>query len=250
MRYVVFRHGENRNHRDGTRVATDSARSFIHAGKVGIQIAGVAAPSGDFFSGSGDFAKGFCVIRNVRDDNQHVHAKLICQIFRCGDRHARGRDAFDGGIIREIDKRNRLFNCARLSKIADEEIRFFKRDADRGKHDGEILIRAKHPCLARNLRGEVSMRQAGAGEHRQFLSANQRVEPVDRGDTRLNELAGVISRGGVHGRTVDVQVLFRNQRRPFVDGLAHAVKDSAEHIGSNVQLNALAEKSCLRGADL
>ena len=47
--------------------------------------------------------------------------------------------------------------------------------------------------LAGDLRGEARVRQAGAGEDGQLLPADERVEQVDGGDARLDELVGIVA---------------------------------------------------------
>ena len=93
------------------------------------------------------------------------------------------------------------------------------------------------------------MRQTAAGEHGQFLSAHERVKSVDRGNTGLNELGRVVARSRVHCRSVDVHVLFRDQRWTAVLRLAHAVKYASEHVGRNVELDGMAEESCFAVGD-
>ncbi|MPN22005.1 hypothetical protein SDC9_169388 [bioreactor metagenome] len=153
MGYVVLRHGKNWNHCDGTGVVANSARAFIHARKIGIEIARIAAATWHLFSRGGNFAQGLRVVGDIRNDDEHMHTKLISQVFRRGDRHTWGCNALNRRIVREVDERYRFFNCAGLAKVADEKVGFFKRDADGGEDDRKLLIRTKHLCLTRNLRG-------------------------------------------------------------------------------------------------
>ena len=90
------------------------------------------------------------------------------------------------------------------------------------------------------------MRQAGRREDRQLLAADKGVQAVDGGNTGLDKLCRVGAGCRVHRQAVDVAVLFGEDRRAAVDGLAHAVKDAAEHILAHTQLQRVAEEADLR----
>ena len=68
-------------------------------------------------------------------------------------------------------------------------------------------------------------------------------------DARLNKLGRIVARGRIHGRAIDIQMLFGDQRRAIVHGLAHAVEYAAEHIGRNIELDGFAQKARLGIAD-
>ena len=74
------------------------------------------------------------------------------------------------------------------------------------------------------------MGKTGAGEDRQLLAADKRVQAVDRGNAGLDKFVRVIARGGVHRQTVDVLHLGGQNLRPAVLRVAHAVEDAAKHI--------------------
>ena len=249
MRDVLFRHGQDRDHRNGALVVTDTSRAFIHRCKVGVHIAGIAAASRDFLTRCGHLAERFRIVRDIRDDNEHVHPEVIRKILCRGNRHTGCCDTLDRRIVRKVDKRDCTLDGAGLAEIADEEVCFFKRNADSGKHDRKFLVGAEHLCLTRDLRGEVCVRQTGSGEHRQLLSADKCIQAVDRGNTRLYKLGRIVARSGVHRRAIDVQMLLGNQRRAVIHRLAHAVEHAAQHIGRNVQLDGLSEKTGFGVAD-
>ena len=106
MRFVVFRHGQNGDLRDRSALSLYPAGTFVHGRKVGIQISGVTPSTRNFLSRSGNFAKRFAVIGDIGDDNQNVHAEVICQIFRRSERHFRRGDTLDGGVVRQVGKQN------------------------------------------------------------------------------------------------------------------------------------------------
>ena len=76
-----------------------------------------------------------------------------------------------------------------------------------------------HLSLTGYLGRKVCVGQAGAGEHRQLLAAYQRIQAVYCGNAGLYELVGVVPRGGVYGRAVDVQPLFGYGSAPPSMGL-------------------------------
>ena len=89
------------------------------------------------------------------------------------------------------------------------------------------------------------MRQTGAGEHGQLLTAHERVQAVDGGNARLNELGRIVARCGVHRVAIDVKALFGNQRGAIVLRAAHAIEHAAEHIGRHGQLDGAAKETRL-----
>ena len=89
------------------------------------------------------------------------------------------------------------------------------------------------------------MRHTGAGENRQFLSADKRIQPVDCGNSRLNKFGGIVSRGGIYRRAVYIKRFFGDYFGTAVNNLAHTGKNTSEHIGRNAELNSVTEKTHL-----
>ena len=87
------------------------------------------------------------------------------------------------------------------------------------------------------------MGQTGSGEYGELLTSDEGVQSVDGGNAGLNELCGICSRSGVHGQTVYVTVRLGKYLRTVVDGLTHSVKDTAEHILGNAQLQRVTQKT-------
>ena len=244
VRLVVFGHRKNWDLRNRAFFPVDSSRAFVKRRKVGVQITGIAAATGHFFSCGGDFAQGFGVVRNIRRDDKHVHALFKRKIFRCGQCHTRRCDTFDRGIVCKVDEKHRAFDCACFSEIGDKEIRFFKCDTDSGENDGEFAVAVQNFRLSCDLRRKFRMGKSRYAEHRQFLSPDKGVKPVDCADARLNEFVGIIARGGVYGLTVYVKSVFGDNGRAAVTGIADTVEDAAEHIFGHRKFHALAQKSC------
>ena len=77
------------------------ARSYMR-GKVGVQVAGIAAAAGDFLACGGDLAQRLGVVGDIGQDDQDVHALLKRQILRGGQRHTRRGDTLDGRVVRQV----------------------------------------------------------------------------------------------------------------------------------------------------
>src|SRR5690606_31743646 len=63
------------------------------------------------------------------------------------------------------------------------------------------------------------------------LAAHQRVETVNRGDARFDEVVGRVTRHGVNGGTADFHFLLGHNRGQAVDGNAGAVETAADYVG-------------------
>ena len=87
------------------------------------------------------------------------------------------------------------------------------------------------------------MRKTRAGEDRQLLPAHEGIEPVDGGDARLDELVGIVARGGIHRKPVDIAVLVGKDLRTAVDRLTHSVEDATEHIARYGKLQRMTEEA-------
>ena len=91
------------------------------------------------------------------------------------------------------------------AEFLNEELRFLKRNTDGGEDDSEVRrVVAQNLRLTRDLRGKLRVGKTGAGEDRQLLAADKRVQAVDRGNAGLDKFVRVIACGGVHRKTVDV----------------------------------------------
>jgi len=157
-----------------------------------------------------------------------VHVFFKCQIFSGGQSHARGGDALDRGVVGKIDKEDGTVDGAGLLEALDEEVGLFKGDAHGGKHDREGLLRADNLGLARDLRGELGMRQAGRREDRQLLAADQRGQSVDGGNAGVDVVTGIFPHARIQRHAVDVQPHIRFNRSETVDRTADSVEGASE----------------------
>ena len=243
MSLVIFRHGQDRNHGNGAGLASLATRALIHGCKVGIHITRITAASRNFLAGCGDFAKRIRIVCDVRQDDKDMHIFLKCQIFRCREGHARCGNTLDGRVIGEVDEQHRPVNRPGFLKRFLEEIRFFERDAHRGKHNSKLLIRSADPGLARDLRSQLCMRQAGCGEDRKLLASDQRIQAVDGGNTGLDELGRIRAGCRIHRQAVDVHALLWQDLRSPVDRPAEAVEYAAQHVLGYAQLHRTAQEA-------
>ena len=242
---VILRHSQDGNHGDGAGTAHLAPGTLIHGGKVGIQVAGIAAAPRNLLACRGHLAQCLGVVGDVGHDDQHVHIAVERQVLSGSQRHTRRGDTLNGGVRRQVDKQHGAVDGTGAAEVGDKEIRFLKGNADSGEHDGKAAVGAAHLCLPRNLGGKVGVRQTGAGEDGQFLPAHQRIQSVDGGYTRLNELGGVVAGGGVDGGAVDIQRLLRQDGGTVVDDLPHAVEHAPQHMLGHRQLNAVSGETHL-----
>ena len=122
-----------------------------------------------------------------------MHSLFVRQIFCRCQCHFRRCDTFNRRVIRQIHEQHSALDSARPAEVADKVIRFLIGDADSAENDGEAVALAQHARLTRNLRRQLCVRQTRAGEHRQLLPANQRVQTVNGGNARLDKFTTVIA---------------------------------------------------------
>ncbi len=242
VRFVVLGHRENRNLRDRPLLAFDPACTLVDRGEVGVEIAGVTPPAGDLSAGSGDLAKRLAVVREVDQDDQHVHVLLVGQVLGRRERHTGQRNPLDRRVIRKVHEQDGALDGAGPPKVRDEELGFLEGDSHGGKDHRELLAGLEHFGLTGDLGRDPGVGKTRAREEREFLSPDQRIEEVDRGDPRLDEFVRVVPGEGVHGVAVHVQVLLRDDGRPIVDRAAEPVKDPPQHIDGDTELHAFAEE--------
>ena len=175
-----------------------------------------------------------------------MHALLKGQIFRGGEGHAGCGDTLHGGVVGQVGKEHGAVDGAGTAELLHEEVGLLKGDADGGEDHGEIArVVPQHLGLAGDLGRQGRVRQAGAGENGQLLSAHQGVQAVDGGNAGLNKLVGVVPGGRVHGQAVDVPELLGQDLRSAVDGTAHAVEHPPQHVAGYAQLQRVAQKTDL-----
>jgi len=173
--FIIFRHGQDRNQRNGAFLAFLASGTLIKGSKVGVHVAGISAASGDFLAGGGNFTQCVRIVCNVRHDDKNVHVFLKGKIFCRRQCHARCCNALDGWIICKVDKQDGPVNSTSLSKALDKEIGFLKSNTHCSEHNGKRFSRSDYCCLPCNLRRELRMGQAGSRKNRKLLPADKRI---------------------------------------------------------------------------
>ena len=165
MGWVLSSSGIVRNgdHRDGAVLADLTPRALVHRRKVGVEVARIAAASGDLLLRRADLAQRLGVVRDIRQDDEHVHPAVEGEILRGGERHARRCDTLNGGVVGKVREEHRAVDGAGALEFVDEVLRLFKCDADGGEHDGKVALAVQHLCLPRGSARQAALRQARAG---------------------------------------------------------------------------------------
>ena len=114
---VVLGHGEDGDEGDGAGLAQLTAGPLVDGGQVGIEVAGIAAAAGDLLFRRADLAQGFCVVRDIRQNDEHVHTAVEGEIFCGGQRHARRRDTLDRGVVGKVREQHRAVDGAGALKL-------------------------------------------------------------------------------------------------------------------------------------
>ena len=172
-----------------------------------------------------------------------MHPAVEGKVLRAGKGEAGRCDTLDGGVVCKVGEEHRALDGARAAEFLRKVLRLLEGNADGGEDDGELALARAHLGLTGDLRGELRVGQAAHAEHGQLLAAHEGVEAVDGGDTRLDELVGVVARGGIDGLAVDVHHLFGEHGLSPVAGVAHAVKDAPEHIARDGEFLRVTQKA-------
>ncbi len=243
MGFVILRHGEDGQEGDRALLPFNPAGPLVNGGQVGIEVARVTATPRHFFPSGGDLAKGFRVIGHIREDYQNMHLQVKGEVFRGGHRHPRGGVPLNGRVIGQVDKERRPLNSAGPPEIADEVVGLFKGDPHGGKDHGKLFFRSQNLGLPCDLCRQAGMGQARAGKDRQFLATDQGVQPVNGGDPCLDKLRRVVPGIRVHRGAVNIQPPLGDDGRGAVLGPSQTVKDPAQNLRGNAQLNTFPEEA-------
>ena len=135
---VVLGHGENGYHSDRAFLAYAASCALIHRCKVGVEVAGIAAASGNFLLRSRNLTQSLCIVGNVRKDYKNVHILFKRQILSGGKRHARRCDTLNCRVVSEVCEKNGSVNSACAAELLYEVFRLLEGDADSGKNNGEV----------------------------------------------------------------------------------------------------------------
>jgi len=226
---VVVRHGEDGHLGNGAGPVHKNTGALVERGQVTVEIPGVPLPAGHLPALRGEFAERLAVVGHIRHDDQHVHIPVEGQELGQRQGHARGHDALHGRVIGEVQEHRRVRERAGFRKGGAEELGVVVLDAHGTKDDGKALVARGDARLAGDLGGQFVVRQPSAGEHRQFLPADEGVHAVDGGDARHDEVARIGAPGGVDRRAVHVPAILGDGRGDAIHRLAEAVQHPPEH---------------------
>ena len=169
-----------------------------------------------------------------------MHILLKCQVFCRGQRHTRCCNTLNRRVIGQVDEHDASVNGTCFTEALHKEVCLLKGDTHGREYNGERLTGTAHLCLTRNLCGQVGVGQTGCGEDRKLLSADQCIQSIYGRDAGLDKLLRIASGCRIHGKAVDIHTLFRQDVGAAVNGLAHAVKHTAEHILGHAQFHGTA----------
>ena len=177
-----------------------------------------------------------------------MHAEIERKIFgqrQCG---AWRNQTFDGRIVRQRQKHRHVVQHAGFLERINEEARHVVFDAHGREHDGELDVFVQQFRLAGDLRRHAVVRQAVAGENRQFLAADKRVHQIDGRNARLDEIARIFAGVGVDRHAIHVAAFRRQRRGQTVFWTRQTVEHAAEHVLRDGNAQRFAEKTRLRVA--
>ena len=155
MCFIIFRHRQNRDHRNTSVLTVLSSCSFINRSQICIHISRISAASRNFLTSSRHFTESIRIICNVCQNNEYMHLFFKGKILCCCKRHLRSCDTFDRRIICKVNKQN----CSVKRSCFHEEVRLFKRNTHSGKHYGKVFICSKHLSLSCDLSRKLRVRQ-------------------------------------------------------------------------------------------
>ena len=191
---VIVGHGENRQLRHRAFHSPHDTCTLIDGRQLAVKITRKTFPARDFSLGGGYLTHGLSKGSHIRQNNKYMHMLLKGQIFRHGQRHLRSDETLHHRIVGQIQEHGHVVGHAALLKGMPEEVRHVMLDAHGGKNDGKLLIRVlAQRRLFYNLGGQLIMWQTVAGENRQLLSADQRCQSVDGGDSGVNIVSRVLT---------------------------------------------------------
>ena len=225
----------------------DPPGALVDFRQVRIEIARVALARGHVAAQHRHFAQGFGIGGHVGHHHQHVIVEVESEIFGGGKCRARGEQALDDRFVGEVQEDDHLVQDAALFEAFLKESGIGMRGAEGGEDDDEFgRVVAQQLGLTHDLRRDPVMRQAAAGENRQFLAAGQGIHAVDGGNAGLDEFARVGAGGGVERLAVHVATVGGNDRRSSVARQSGAVEHAAEDVARNGQLERLVRGSAPR----
>src|SRR5207244_9045627 len=248
MRHVIMWHSQDRHLCNRAFGPVKATRSFVYRGQIRVHVSRIPSPTRDLFPGRRYLPQSLSIICHIRQYDKYMHTESHRKIFRSSQREPRSQDALDRRIVGKIDEHRHMIESSLLLKVLPEEASLISSNPHSSKDGGEGCLGSLHPSLTGDLRRDHSMRQPSAREKRQFLPPNKSIHAINGRDSSLDELARVFPSERVDRRTVNVQIILRNNPWSPVDGSTAPVEDSSQHVRGHGQLDRFAgETDCCLG---
>ena len=231
---IVVGHGQDRDLGDGPLPAFQPPRPLVDGREVGVHVAGIAPPAGHLFAGGGDLAECLAVVDHVRQDHEHVEVVGEREELCYRKAAPRGGEPFHGRVVGKVHEEDHAVERPCPLEVPGKERGLLVGDAHRNKDHRKLLPLAQHLRLPGNLGSELACRESRTGEDRQFLAADQRVEPVDGRHAGLDEVGRLVAGRGIDRHARDVQHRLGDDVRPAVPGFSHPGKDPAQHVERDI----------------
>mmetsp|Transcript_13236 Transcript_13236/g.27456 ORF Transcript_13236/g.27456 Transcript_13236/m.27456 type:complete len:441 (-) Transcript_13236:62-1384(-) len=252
MGNVIIGHGQNGQLRDTSIASHHTSGAFVNGTQIRVHVSGVSTTTGDFFTSGGNFAQGIGVRTHIGQNDQDVQITFVGQILGGRQGQPGRNDPFNGGIIGQIQKQGRTLHGPGFFKIRAKKARRFHIDPHGPKDNGKVFFVRIHGILlldqgslTSNLRRHFIVGQTGGGENGNLLSAGNRVHDINGGNARLNHGLGVITRTGIDGLSVNVQIGFGEYLGSLVNDFTTAIKGSTEHFFTDAHFQNITSKFTL-----
>ena len=167
-----------------------TAGALVERGQVAVEIAGIALAAGHLAAPAGQLAQRLGIVGHVGQDDQHV---MSCSKARNSARVSATRGVMmrsTGGSSARFRKIAVWLSAPLSAKLCGRN-RPCRATRPAPRRRGELLVAVGQVGLARDLRGQLVVRQARAGEDGQLLPTDQRIHAVDGRDAGLDQVAGI-----------------------------------------------------------
>ena len=214
----------DRLHR-GDRAALGRGDPLLQFAHLGLQRRLVADRGGHAAEQGRDLGARLDEAEDVVDEEQHVLAALLAEVF--GHRQAGEGDAEagSGGLVHLAEDQHRLVDDAGLLHLEPEVVALARALADAAEGREAFVLLADR---ADQLLDQHGLADAGAAEEPDLAALGVGREQVDDLDPGLEDLLGRSEVGGFGRRAVDRPALLGLDRLAEVDRLAEQVEDAAQ----------------------
>mmetsp|Transcript_17593 Transcript_17593/g.38076 ORF Transcript_17593/g.38076 Transcript_17593/m.38076 type:complete len:323 (-) Transcript_17593:344-1312(-) len=234
---IVVRHRQNGQLRNRPVSPHNTSCPLVDSGQIGIHITRVTTPSRNLLPRGRNLTQSISVRTHIRQDDQHVQIPLVGQILSSRQREPGGNDTFNRRIVCQVQEQGGTLHGTTLLEIGSEKTGSFHIHSHSTKHNGEVLLvrisgilQLNEGGLTGNLSGNLIMGQSSSRKNGDFLSTGNRVHDINGRNTSLDHGLGIITRGGVDGLPVDIQVGLRKDLGTGINDLTGSVEGSSKHL--------------------